>query len=80
MEINEVLRTNKKFHPNSLNVLHDFVMIIWWVYYSFCGQQFQKEIRWEMCMLLNLDYCIHLSLWCDDHNINIDYDVNFGLR
>jgi hypothetical protein len=42
MEINEVLRTNNKFHPNSLNVLHEFVMIIWWVYYSFWGHQFQK--------------------------------------
>jgi hypothetical protein len=33
-----------------------------------------------MCMLLDLDYCIHLSLWCDDYNTDIDYDVNFGLH
>jgi hypothetical protein len=28
-------------------------------------------------MLLDLDCCIHLSLWCNDYTINIDYDVNF---
>jgi hypothetical protein len=27
MKINVVLKTNNKFHPNSLNVLHEFVMI-----------------------------------------------------
>jgi hypothetical protein len=79
MEINDVLNPNNKFHPNSLNVLHEFVVIIWWVYYSFWWHKFQKQIRWETCMLLDLDYCIHLSLWCDDYNINIDYDVNFGM-
>jgi hypothetical protein len=30
-------------------------------------------------MLLNLDCYIHLSLWCDDYKVNIDYDVNFGM-
>jgi hypothetical protein len=30
-------------------------------------------------MLLDLDYYIHLPLWCDDYKINIDYDVNFGM-
>jgi hypothetical protein len=30
-------------------------------------------------MLLNMDCCIHLSLWCNDYKINIDYDVKFGM-
>jgi hypothetical protein len=28
MEINDVLKTNNKCHPNSLNVLYEFVVII----------------------------------------------------
>jgi hypothetical protein len=28
MEMNDVLKTNNEFHPNSLNVLHEFVVII----------------------------------------------------
>ncbi len=28
MEINDVLRIDNEFHPNSLNVLHEFVVII----------------------------------------------------
>ncbi len=28
LEINDVLKTNNKFHPNSFNVLHEFVVII----------------------------------------------------
>jgi hypothetical protein len=30
-------------------------------------------------MLLDLDYCIYLSLWYNDYKINVDYDVNFGM-
>jgi hypothetical protein len=74
MEMNDVLKTNNEFHPNSLNVLHEFVVIIWWVCYSFWGHQFWKEIKWETCMLLDLDCYIHLSLCCDDYKINIDYE------
>ncbi len=79
MEINDVLKTSNKFHPKSFNVLHEFVVIIWRVCYSSWGHQFEEEIKWETCMLLYLDYYIHLSLWCDDYKINIDYDVNFGM-
>jgi hypothetical protein len=35
MEINVVLKINNKFHPNSLNVLHEFVMIFWSVVIHF---------------------------------------------
>jgi hypothetical protein len=80
MEINDVLKIDNKFCPDSLNVLHEFVVIILWVCCSFWGHQFQKEIRWKTCMLLDLDSCIHLSLWCDDYEINIDYNVNFGMH
>jgi hypothetical protein len=77
METHGVLKINNKFHLNSLNVLNEFVLIIWWVYYSFWGHQFQKEIRWETCMLLYLVCCIHLSLRCDDYRTNIDYNCKF---
>jgi len=41
MEINVVLKTNNKFHPNSLKVLHEFVMIFWWVLIHFEDTNFK---------------------------------------
>jgi hypothetical protein len=40
MEINDFLKTSNEFCPNSLNVLHEFVMIILWMCCSFWGHQF----------------------------------------
>jgi len=80
MKTNDVLKINNELCPNPLNVLHEFVMITWWVYYSFWGHQFWKEIRRKTCMLLDLGCCIHLWLCCDDYRTNINYDVNFGMR
>jgi hypothetical protein len=45
MEITDVLKTNNKFCLNSLNVLHELVVIILWVCCSFQGHQFVKEIK-----------------------------------
>jgi hypothetical protein len=43
MEINDVLRIDNKFHPNSLNVLHEFVMIILWVCVHFGDTNFERK-------------------------------------
>jgi hypothetical protein len=58
MEINDVLKMDNDFLPNSSNVSNEFIMILSWVYCSFQRHQFQKEIRWETCTLCDLG-CIH---------------------
>jgi hypothetical protein len=47
MEINDVLKTNNEFCTNSLNVLHEFVMIILWVCCSFLGTPILKGNKVE---------------------------------
>jgi hypothetical protein len=43
MKINDVLKINNEFRLDSLNFLHEFIMIILWVCCSFQGHQFEKE-------------------------------------
>ncbi len=47
MKINDVLKMDNDFHPNSANVSFEFAMILSLVYCSFQRHQFQKETKWK---------------------------------
>jgi hypothetical protein len=63
MKKNDDLKTDKQFHPNSLNVLYEFVMIIWWVYYSFTPISKGNMVKNMHAIKLGLLYSFIIVVW-----------------